>query len=189
MPTSDISLDEARDILLSRVWGWRELFLDAFSDFLELDPGLVRVLAPATVAGIICDAALGRFISTKAIDDTGIQFGTYRGQRHFWVEGLLCLRIKKLNKNFLSSNYRTKQSEEWNGQSPLSGLSLGARLEFGYQVDATGYVLTGLFMLFRRGPIVEWLWQIHGAEVSTFGSQPMLTHTSNQRQFLYETHG
>ncbi len=187
MTKGNIELETVRDLLYSRIWVWRDLFLDAFFAVQDQDPTFLRPLSSATIAGLLCDQAYSAIVS-NTVSDVGVKFGSYRGQKHFWVEDLVSLRIKKLNGNFLSSNYRTAQSSLWNAQSPLPGLSLGARLELGYQVDLTGSVLRGIFVLFRLKETAQWLWQIHGAQVTTFATQPTLGTQNSLRpaRFLYE---
>ena len=185
MITGNIELQVARDTLYSRIWVWGDLFLDAFDTVWDQNPAFLRPLSSATIAGLVNDQTYD-MVAKNTAGDVGVKFGAYRGQKHFWVEDLVCLRIKKLNRNFLSSNYRTKQSSLWNSQLPMPGLSLGARLELGYQVDITGNVLRGIFVLFRVRGTVQWLWQIHGERVSTFGTQPLLTTRDFPVRFLYE---
>ncbi len=182
-----VELETVRDLLYPRIWTWRDLFLEAFYSIRQQDPAFLRPLSSATVAGLVCDHAYS-LISNNIHADPRVTLKLYHGQKHFWVDDLICLRIKKVNRNFLSSNYRTKQSREWNAQSPLPGLDLGARIELGYQVDITGSVLLGIYVLYRLHKTVQWLWQIHGEQVSTFGSQPSLTNINSihQRHFLYE---
>ena len=174
MYLNHVELIVARDILYPRIWDWREWFLDAFDFVQGQDPGFLRPLIPSTIAGMVCDHAYDR-IERGSLLDPGVAGGVYSRQRHLWVDGTVCVRIKKLNRNFLSSNYPTRQATEWNAQLPLPGFPPGSRVELGYQVDLTGSVLRGLFVLLRLGHTIQWLWQIYGEQVSTFGSQPQLT--------------
>ena len=188
-----IDLDTARAVLYDRIWKWRGLLYDAFEVSRGLDSRILFSASASTMAGLVCDLAY-ELITQNAAQDDDVVVGVFRGQRYWWVEAgeaSICLRVKKVDKNFLSWNYPTRQSVAWNQQGMLAEFHTGTRLEIGYRTDATGSVLSEIFVLCRLSDTIQWLWQIYGERVSTFAVQPLLLSdnpaaTVAQRRFLYE---
>ena len=183
-----LELFSARSVLQPRIWAILDAALEAFDTVVNRELPSLPGTQTSTIAAMVCDQAY-RNITLNLAGDDGLFRASHRGQRFFVFDGLLVLRVKKLNRNFLSSNIRTRQASHWNRQLSLDGVPTLSRLELGYQVDLTGSVLTGVFVLLRLGNDVQWLWQIHGAQVSTFAVQPVLPipDFGSGIQYLYES--
>ena len=187
MTPDQMDLFSTRQILQPRIWSILDAFLGAFDTVVHQELPSLPGTQISTIASMVCDQAY-RNITLNLSGDQGLVQGSHKGQRFFVFDSTLVLRIKKLNRNYLSSNIRTRQASRWNRQLPLAGIPSLSRVELGYQVDLTGTVLTGVFVLLRIGNDVQWLWQIHGEQVSTFAVQPALPSPDFGPgiQYLYE---
>ena len=91
-----------------------------------------------------------------------------KGQHYIAFEDRLVVRVKQIDKRYLSWNLPTPHSLLWNRQLPAPGMEPLPRLELGYHLDALMIGYHGIHLLQRFDQVVDWRVQIFGARTDTY---------------------
>jgi len=132
------------------------------------------------------------FYSTTKLnfgEDVGFQLAEPGTNQCFLVfDELLVVRFKKFDRKLATRNYPTPTNLAWEYQMPLAGVPALQRLNFGYQLDITGMVVEFAYLTLPRGPINEWVWQLHGDQIEIaiqtrlgWEGEPVYAYTPVQR--------
>ena len=105
------------------------------------------------------------------------------GQHYVLFDDRLIVRVKQIDKRYLSGNFPTPHSLLWNLQFPAPGMEPFPKLELGYHLDALMNGYRGIHLLQRCDKIVDWRAQIYGARTDTFNiEQPRLGGMGGSRK-------
>ena len=91
-----------------------------------------------------------------------------KGQHYIAFGDRLVVRVKQIDKRYLSSNLPTPHSLLWNRQLPAPGMEPLPRLELGYHLDALMNGYRGIHLLQRFGKMVDWRVQVYGVRTDTY---------------------
>jgi len=123
------------------------------------------------------------------VNDPGFQLAKSGDNQSFLVfDELLVVRFKKFDRKLGTSNYPTLTNRAWEYQLPLAGVPVLQRLNLGYQLDITGMLVEYAYLTLPRGPITEWVWQLHGDQIEIaiqtrlgWDGEPVFAYTPIQR--------
>ena len=105
------------------------------------------------------------------------------GQHYVVFEDRLAVRVKQIDKKYLSWNLPTPHSMLWNLQLPAPGMEPLPKLELGYHLDALMNGYRGIHLLQRFDKTVDWREQIYGARTDAFDiEQPRLDGVAGIRK-------
>ena len=106
-----------------------------------------------------------------------------RGQHYVVFEDRLAVRVKQIDKQYLSWNLPTPHSRLWNLQLQAPGMEPLPKLELGYHLDALMNGYRSIHLLQRVDKIVDWREQIYGARTDAFDiEQPRLDGVGGNRK-------
>ncbi len=98
----------------------------------------------------------------------------------FWmlIKGggdMALVRIKKLNPDFTTSNYRTKAAIRFDQQQELDSIPSAPRITLGYRLNRGATAMVGLWVVFLQGNEVLWKYElVDGPEGTATHSEPTL---------------
>ncbi len=117
--------------------------------------------------------------------DHGVRFERREesGQKYVVFEDRLAVRVKQIDKKYLSWNLPTTHSTLWNLQLPAPGMEPLPKLELGYHLDPLMNGYRGIHILQRFEKIVDWREQICGVRTDAFDIvQPRLDGLGGSRK-------
>ena len=129
--------------------------------------GIRRPMTRRTFCSLLSDHFYSRM---EQAPEHGSRFEhrTESGQHFIAFEDRLVVRVKQIDKGYLSSNLPTPHSLLWNRQLPAPGMEPLPRLELGYHLDALMNGYRGIHLLQRFDQMVDWRVQIYGARTDTY---------------------
>ena len=106
-----------------------------------------------------------------------------KGQHFIVFEDRLALRVKQIDKQYLSWNLPTTHSLLWNLGLPSPEIGPLPTLELGYHLDALMNGYRGIHLLQRFDKFVDWRQQIYGVPTDAFDiEQPRLDGLGGSRK-------
>jgi hypothetical protein len=137
-PEGLLSQDKAQRLMAQYADRFSQIWRDAWGIWEQgIAPELRSYLRPSTRSGIIHDAAVARAREILA-EDEGIEFCKHLGFAKIYVEGIAVIRLKRVGRDHLAKNIKTRQQRRWYAHKPIDGVRDDVtRLTVGYTLNAT----------------------------------------------------
>lgn len=153
----------------------------AFNNWREFGAPNLPLCRGRTLANYIQDKA-DMELRTHLGANPSVQMSRPQRDR-FWMifkgpEGDVLVRIKKLNPDFTTNNFRTPTAEAFDRQQELECVPSAPRITLGYRLNTTETQLVGVWVVFLDGSHVLWKYEIvEGPDGTTMiGDEPVLPH-------------
>ena len=163
------------------------LCVDTLLDYLAEvnDADVYRIRAPMGPRSF-CSTLTDYFYSKmEQSSQHGVSFErrSNKGQHYIVFSDRVAVRVKQVDRQYLSKNLPTSHSRLWNQQLAAPGMEPLPKLELGYHLDPLMNSYIGLHLLQRIGNSVDWRIQIYGIPTDTFEIQePRLDGLGETRQ-------
>ena len=183
MVPTRIEMDDACAILDPFLPLCVDILLDYRDEVSSPDVAALRgPMSRRSFCSLLSDYFYGRI---EQAPEYGVRFERRQesGQHYVVFEGLLAVRVKQIDKKYLSWNLPTPHSMLWNLQLPAPGMEPLPKLELGYNLDALMNGYDGIHLLQRFDKIVDWREQIYGVRTNAFDiEQPRLDGVGESRK-------
>jgi hypothetical protein len=141
-----------------------ECWFGAWTDWkTEVSEGGRARLTPTTRAGVIHNFAISRVKAILA-GEGGIEICEKLGFFKFYVatdDQMAVVRFKRLGRDRLARNVRTKQQKLWYSHKPIDGVRDGAtRLTVGYTLDLTQTKIEDILVTLQFRKDIVWYFSI-----------------------------
>lgn len=152
-----IDRDEAMEALTEYLDGTPAVFRASWARTRKSDPLDLIDQSKTTRAGLMRDYSIGD-LTRHWIGNTNVRFCELNQQSLFVIEERFALRVKKLDRWSISSNYPTDQDQNFRQQGQIDGLQQSINLELGYVLNSAETEIDDVRVVCLNGDRPYW-WQ------------------------------
>jgi hypothetical protein len=132
-----LTVDQAREILCPLASRFADCWRSGFTGWREgVTPETRSRLTSTTRAGIIHNLAISRAKELFPAGDDGARICEAIGFFKLYVQNKAIVRLKRVGRDFLAANVKTKQQKRYYAQAHVDGVTDGlTRITVGYQLN------------------------------------------------------